>query len=193
MSEIQLSTFENPISVAANVGHAPANTPVFYFHNARPADLHNIRYLKQSLGLLNEEKKINDIIGWMTSNRKDTTFMDNKYAETKRVNELLCKFILKYLNELCWKTLHANMNEAPAEASLLGSELSTIDVHDALKQIIPAFKGVGEIMNTMLEYKFPSKLVGASLSTAIKQANLEVEEKTGEILNKKVNKKKNKK
>lgn len=199
MSELVLTTFTNPISNANNPGHAPAWTPVFYFADSqpgdRPADLSNIKYLKNAIGFSLEEKKINDIIDWMRSNGKNTDYMTRKKTEMVRINEILCRFILRYLNELCWKILPGagrltnNEIQDPSDAQLLAAELSTIDVHDALKQIIPAFKGVGEIMSTMLEYKYPSKLIGASLSSAIKQVNLEVEEKTGKTLNKK-NKKK---
>lgn len=47
-------------------------------------------------------------------------------------------------------------------------------------------------MATMLEYKYPSNLIGASLQSAIKQVNLEVKEKTEDIV-KKVKKPKAKK
>lgn len=193
MSELVLTKFADTISNANTPGYAPPNTPIFYYAINREIDLANIKYLKNAIGFTLEEKKIYDIINWMEASGKNIVYMTNKKNEMVRINDILCKFILSYLNELCWKSIPAGGNN-PNQAQLAASELSTIDVHDALNKIIPAFKGVGEIMSTMLEYKYPSKLVGASLSSAIKQVNLEVEEKTGNIIDKKTKKtKKNKK
>jgi hypothetical protein len=130
----------------------------------------------------------------MTSNGKNIAYMTSKETELKSVNDKLCKFILSYMNTILWKKppLNGVYINAPQANDLVVAELSTYSVHDALHQIIPAFKGVAQLMAKMLEYKYPSNLIGASLQSAIKQVNLEVQEKTEDIV-KKVKKRKAKK
>jgi len=186
MSEIQLKSFTHPIGNAAWVGYVPPQTPVFYFSDAGTTteDLNNIRYLKSALGFLEEERKISQIIEWMTANGKNTAYMALKKTELENTNKKLCKFILSYMNTILWKKTPAGgaYPEVPDADALVVAELTTYSVHEAMQQIIPAFKGVAQLMATMLEYKYPSNLIGASLQSAIKQVNLEVKEKTEDIV-----------
>lgn len=189
MSEITLRKYGHPIGPANGYNTIPANTPVFYYLEgndgiADPVNLSNIQYLKWALGFWEEERKIQQIIEWMIANGKNVDYMNNKKNELKNTNNKLCKFILEYLNMIMWKTRPENgiiANDAN-EAALLACQMTTYDIHEAINALIPAFKGVASIMASMLEYKYPSNLVGASLSNAIKQVNLDVKEKTEDIV-----------
>ena len=120
----------------------------------------------------------------MTANGKNVDYMNSKKNELQNTNNKLCKFILEYLNMIMWKTRPANgiIPLNANEAALLACQMTTYDIHEAINALIPAFKGVASIMAAMLEYKYPSNLVGASLSNAIKQVNLDVKEKTEDIV-----------
>ena len=121
----------------------------------------------------------------MRTNGKNTDYMNQKKDELKNTNNKLCKFILEYLNVIMWmKPPTGGFLIAANQQALAAAQMTTYDRHEALNSLLPAFKGVASIMATMLEYKYPSNLVGASLSNAIKQVNLEVKEKTEDIVKK---------
>lgn len=188
MSEITLRKFGHPIGPANGYNTIPANTPIYMYAEGQGADadsvnLSNIQYLKSALGFSEEERKISQIIEWMTSNGKNVDYMNLKKNELTSTNKKLCKFILEYLNLILWKTPPTGGFLAAAnEQALMAGQMTTYDVHEAINSLIPAFKGVAAVMAAMLEYKYPSNLVGASLSNAIKQVNLEVKEKTEDIV-----------
>lgn len=189
MSEIQLRKIAHPIGPVNGYNTIPANTPIYMYvttnPDADPTNLSNIQYLKAALGFAEEERKITQIIEWMTSNGKNVDYMTNKKNELISTNKDLCKFILEYLNKIMWKSPPTGGYVVGGQANdYVAGQMTTYNVHEALNTLIPAFKGVAAVMAQMLEYKYPSNLIGASLSNAIKQVNLEVKEKTEDIVKK---------
>ena len=209
MSELVLTPLKTASKDQNKAGSVTTSQPVFWYTltfkdgkidkttggDNKDADLANINYVRNALGMSKQEYAY-EMTETVTKSNNDKTdkkkvdYITTKKNELISYNNELAHTVLTLLHRTMWREWKTPDDKGAAQEG--ECYLSTVDINEAFQMITSAVSGLRDALNDILEMKYPSAISTKMVSDSIAMRKLQIKQTTGtelEKLNKKVAKK----